>query len=79
MHGTSAETPGSEDEAACAQLVVADDDRVTVWNYDTDTWADIACAVAGRNLTTEEWEQLGPRTIEYRATCEQYPIDDGPT
>jgi hypothetical protein len=58
------------------QLVVAGDDRVTVWNYDTDTWDDIACDVAGRNLTTDEWEQLGPRTIDYRATCAQYPIEE---
>jgi WD40 repeat protein len=58
------------------ELVVAGDDRVTVWNYDTDTWDDIACDVAGRNLTTEEWEQLGPRTIDHRATCAQYPIDE---
>ena len=26
-------------------------------------------------LTADEWEQLGPRTIEYRATCPAYPLD----
>jgi DNA-binding SARP family transcriptional activator/WD40 repeat protein len=57
------------------QLVVGSGDRVTVWNFDADTWADIACRVAGRNLTRAEWEQLGPRTIDYRATCDQYPIE----
>lgn len=58
------------------QLAVGGDDRVTIWNYDTDTWADIACRVAGRNLTRDEWSQLGPRTIDYRATCEQYPVEE---
>ena len=56
-------------------LSVPDVDRVTLWNFDTDTWADIACEMAGRNLTPEEWDQLGPRTIERRATCPQFPLD----
>lgn len=49
---------------------------MTVWNYDTETWADVACDIAGRNLTRDEWETLGPRTIEYRATCDEYPIEN---
>jgi WD40 repeat protein len=47
----------------------------TLWNYDTDSWPDIACRVAGRNLTRAEWESFGPSDIAYRATCEQYPIE----
>lgn len=43
-----------------SHVVVGGDDRVTIWNYDTDTWAEIACRVAGRNLTRDEWEQFGP-------------------
>ncbi len=43
-----------------------------VWNYDTDSWPDIACEVAGRNLTIAEWDEFGPRTVDYRATCDQY-------
>jgi hypothetical protein len=31
-------------------------------------WQERACQIAGRNLTTEEWQQyLGDR--EYRETC----------
>ncbi len=56
-------------------LTVPVRDRVVLWNYDTDTWADIACECAGRNLTREECKQFGPRTIEYRVTCEQFPIE----
>jgi WD40 repeat protein len=55
-------------------LMVPGSDRVTLWNYDTDTWAEIACELAGRNMTEDEWDHLGPRTIERRATCEQFPL-----
>jgi WD40 repeat protein len=47
---------------------------VSLWNFDTDTWVEIACQFAGRNLTEDEWEQVGPRTVERRATCPQYPL-----
>lgn len=46
-----------------------------IWDLDTDSWADIACQAAGRNMTRAEWEQFGPRDTEYRATCSQYPIE----
>ena len=55
-------------------LTTARDDGVSLWNYDTDAWADIACQAAGRNLTEAEWEAVGPRTIERRTTCPQYPL-----
>lgn len=58
-----------------SQLAVANDNRVSIWNYDTDTWADLACQLAGSNFTVDEWEQLGPRTIDRRATCEQFPLE----
>ncbi len=48
-----------------------------VWNFDTTSWADIACEVAGRNLTEAEWSEFGPRTVDYRPTCEQYDLAPG--
>ena len=57
-------------------LLVQSDDHVSVWNYDRTTWPDIACTLAGRNLTRAEWDEWGPRTIEYRATCPEFPADD---
>ena len=57
-------------------LAVPNTDGYVVWNFDTDTWPGIACEVAGRNLTRAEWEQVGPRDVDYRATCEQYPIEE---
>ena len=57
-------------------LAVPAGDAISLWNFDTDSWADLACRFAGRNMAADEWVQLGPRTIDYQATCEQYPIDD---
>ncbi len=47
---------------------------ISLWNFDTDTLADLACRFAGRNMSADEWSQFGPRTIDYRATCDQYAI-----
>jgi DNA-binding SARP family transcriptional activator/WD40 repeat protein/type II secretory pathway predicted ATPase ExeA len=57
-------------------LVVPGSESISIWNMDTSTWPDIACEVAGRNLSRTEWERLGPRSVDYRATCPQYPIED---
>lgn len=53
-------------------LSVPGTDRITLWNYDQEMWPDLPCELAGRNLTPEEWDQFGPRTIDYRATCPQF-------
>ena len=59
------------------ELGVATDNGVTLWNFDTESWPAVACTLAGRNLTADEWSQLGPRTVEYRPTCEQFELPDG--
>jgi hypothetical protein len=56
-------------------LSVPAGDHVSLWNLDTSTWPALACPIAGRNHTREEWDDVGPTTIEYRATCDQFPID----
>jgi serine/threonine protein kinase/WD40 repeat protein/DNA-binding winged helix-turn-helix (wHTH) protein len=56
-------------------LMVIAGDHISLWNYDTATWPDVACQLAGRNLTRAEWAEFGPRTVEYRATCPQFPMD----
>jgi serine/threonine protein kinase len=67
--------PDSEFAADGTTLMTIAGDHVSLWNYDIDSWEGIACALAGRNLTQAEWDEVGPRTIDYRATCPQYPID----
>ena len=54
--------------------VSADGENILIWNLNTDEWYDIACRAAGRNMTREEWEVLGPRDADYQATCPQFPL-----
>jgi WD40 repeat protein len=46
--------------------------HIVAWNMDWDSWAGLACAAAGRNLTYAEWEAVGPRDRPYRPTCPQF-------
>ena len=57
------------------QLVTSVGEYGILWNLDIDSWPVIACRAAGRNLTASEWDQLGPRDTDHRATCEQWPLD----
>lgn len=54
-------------------LVIASADGRT-WTADTrtDKWVDRACAIAGRNLSHEEWDQFFPNRA-YERTCAQWP------
>jgi WD40 repeat protein len=48
-----------------------------LWNLDPIAWEAMACALAGRNLTFEEWTQfLGDEP--YRKTCPDLPGPDEP-
>ena len=57
-----------------AGLVIASTDGRT-WTADTRTnqWGERACAIAGRNLTDDEWDQFFPRR-PYEPTCPQWPL-----
>jgi WD40 repeat protein len=50
------------------RLASADDDSVIVWNVDPRAWIKIACDIAGRELTREEWEEASIDD-EYRGVC----------
>ena len=52
------------------------DTEFAVWNYDVESWADLACEIAGRNMTQREWDDFGPQDAEYRVTCPQFPPGD---
>jgi WD40 repeat protein len=58
-----------------AAATSAFDGRVIVWDLDTASWQEQACAMVGRNLTREEWNRYLPAE-SYRATCPQWPTDD---
>src|SRR5262249_13132625 len=49
-----------------------DGGEVVQWNIDPNSWQQLACNDAGRNLTHDEWHQYlgnGP----YHQTCAQWP------
>jgi len=48
------------------------DGQTFEWDVNPASWRDRACAVAGRNLTREEWDKFLPNRA-YRRTCEQWP------
>ena len=56
--------PGKE-----LRLLTVEAGRVNVWNLDPGSLADAACFAAGRNLTRDEWVDLGPKGEPYRQTC----------
>ncbi|HET7429326.1 MAG TPA: hypothetical protein VFJ66_07725, partial [Gaiellales bacterium] len=65
--GTIAFTPDGR-----FMLVVFDDGSAFRWPVSVAAWASHACAVAGRNLTKEEWHRyVGSRG--YESTCPMYP------
>lgn len=57
-------------------LVTLWNDRIVLWDLDVDSWVDVACRLAGRNLTLDEWNQFGPNDVPYHATCDRWPADD---
>lgn len=48
------------------------DGQVLQWDVDPTSWRERACAIAGRNLTQDEWERFLPDR-PYRRTCDQRP------
>ncbi len=46
---------------------------VMLWDTDPAVWRRRACAVAGRNLSREEWKLYLPPGTPYRATCPEWP------
>ena len=49
----------------------ANDGLVIEWSLDPQVWIERACALAGRNLTHDEWDvYIGG---EYETTCDQWP------
>lgn len=59
-------------------LLIHHDDHVMLWNYDVSEWPDIACGWVYMNLTLHEWDQYGPRGVEWHETCEGVMVALGP-
>jgi hypothetical protein len=50
------------------------DHSVILWDLDVNSWIGKTCQRVGRNFTEIEWSQYFPGK-DYRATCDQWPID----
>jgi WD40 repeat protein/tRNA A-37 threonylcarbamoyl transferase component Bud32 len=44
-----------------------------LWEVDPAVWRHRACAIAGRNLSRDEWSSYLPAGTPYRATCSEWP------
>ena len=53
-------------------IVASTDGRTWTADTRTNTWAERACTIAGRNLTLDEWAQFFPGRT-YESTCPQWP------
>lgn len=73
--GTFPNDPGAVFTASDGEsfAITAVGDDLLVWDLDIDAWPDIACRAAGRNMTLDEWERLGPEGEPYEPTCPQWP------
>ena len=49
------------------------DGHAMLWSTDPVAWRQRACAIAGRNLTREEWTLYLPAGTGYRSTCSEWP------
>jgi WD40 repeat protein len=47
--------------------------RAMLWDVDPAEWRRRACAIAGRNLSREEWTLYLPSGTPYRSTCPDWP------
>lgn len=53
------------------------DGKIILWDMDPQSWMEISCKRAGRNLTRAEWDLYFPRET-YRATCPQWLLEPAP-
>ncbi len=61
----------SPDGASLTSIAV--DGSVQQWNVDLSAWHELACRIANRNLTSEEWSEYLPEGEPYRETCPAIP------
>ena len=62
-----------------AELAVNVNAGIAVWDLDPAAQADAACAIAGRDLTKEEWNSYLSDFGEYRKTCDFDATPSRPT
>lgn len=56
-----------------SHLALDGDTGTVLWTLEPQRWREIACELAGRNMTRDEWARTMGRA-EYRATCARWPM-----
>lgn len=59
------------------EMAIATTAGTATWSLDPIEWERAACRLAGRNLTRGEWQRYIGGLADYRATCDEYVIDEG--
>jgi hypothetical protein len=54
-------------------VAIGDDDGVAIWDLNPEHLMMAACRLAGRNLTSTEWDTYLSDFGDYRPTCPEYP------
>jgi hypothetical protein len=54
------------------RVVAAMGGTAVIWDLDITRWEQLACRIAGRNLTPTEWHRYLPHQ-PYHTTCPQWP------
>ena len=57
-----------------AIAVMKNDGHIYVYPTDPTKWIEVACAIAQRNLSWEEWQISFPNETYYQRTCPKLPI-----
>jgi WD40 repeat protein len=55
------------------RYITATEKWIEISTFNFDSWPELACRAAGRNLTMAEWQQYGPSGEPYHATCAEWP------
>ncbi len=78
-------TDGINDLALSADgltlVVASEDDSIYAWTLDREIWIDVACQLAGRNMTEAEWDKYGrgaPKVLCPDFPGEGEPVDWAP-
>lgn len=60
-------------DGAVVAIETPRDDGIELWDLNPVNWKAAACALAGRNLTREEWDTYLGSIGAYEATCPEFP------
>jgi WD40 repeat protein len=68
LPGPSSRGVGASDQTGHTLAIAFDDGTVLLWDIDPASWRKRACAVAGRHLTPQEWQEFLPDR-PYQPSC----------